>query len=93
MTVETERLMVVTRPHGSIEGHCDACEARVRLIAVEEASVLVGLSQRAIFRGVEVGCLHFTETPGGKLLICLNSLWKHARAGANAQSGLVGDQD
>jgi hypothetical protein len=93
MTVETERLMVVTRTHGSIEGRCHTCDAKVRMIAVEEASVVTGLSQRAIFRGVEAGRLHFTETPGGKLLICLNSLWKHTRAGTNAQSGLLRDQD
>jgi hypothetical protein len=29
---------------------------------------------RAIYRRVEAGELHFTETPEGQLLICLNSI-------------------
>jgi len=93
VTVETERLIVVAGTHGSIEGPCEVCGKRVKLVPVEAASAVSGLSQRAIFRDLEAGLMHFLELPGGKLLICLDSLLKHTRAGTNALSGPLKDHD
>lgn len=82
ITVETERLWVVARGGGRrAEGWCGACRARVPMLGAEEAAALSGLGQRAIFRLVEVGRLHFTEDPAGALLVCLNSLLNETRAG------------
>jgi hypothetical protein len=50
------------------------------MLGAEEAAALTGLGQRAIFRRVEDGRLHFTENPSGTLLICLNSLMNETRA-------------
>jgi hypothetical protein len=44
------------------------------MVGPEEAAAFAGLSQRAIFRLIESSQLHFTETPDGALLICVNSL-------------------
>lgn len=78
--VETERLWVVARAGRRARGWCEACRAEVYMLGVEEAAALAGLGQRAIFRRVEDGRLHFTEKPGGTLLICLNSLMNETRA-------------
>jgi hypothetical protein len=51
------------------------------MFALEEAAALTGLSQRAIFRLLEAGGLHFTENDRGEVLICLNSLLKQNTKG------------
>ncbi|HEY0006107.1 MAG TPA: hypothetical protein VGB17_15110 [Pyrinomonadaceae bacterium] len=81
ITVETERLLVVSRGRGQVDGWCEICRAEVRLVGVEEAALVAGLGQRAIFRRIESGRLHFTETSRGALLICLESLLQQTRAG------------
>jgi hypothetical protein len=80
ITVETERLLVISRRRGQAEGWCEACRAEVRLVGIEEAALVARLAQRAIFRRIEPGRLHFTETPGGALWICLESLLEQTRA-------------
>jgi hypothetical protein len=74
ITVERERLLIVASGQGQRKGFCEACDAEVEMIGAEEASLLTGLSQRAIFRLIEAGRLHFSETRRGALLVCLNSL-------------------
>lgn len=44
------------------------------MLPADQAAILFRLSSRTIHRMVEEGKLHFTETPDGLLLICLNSL-------------------
>jgi hypothetical protein len=73
VTVEKERLLIVSRQR-QVAAWCEACRSEVKMIGAEEASVLTGLSQRAIFRLIEADQLHFSETRRGALLICLNSL-------------------
>ncbi len=53
---------------------CEACAAQVRMVTAEEAAMIAEVSARAIYRRVEAGRIHFTETPEGLLLICFNSL-------------------
>jgi len=73
VTVEKERLLIVSRQRQAA-AWCETCRAEREMIGVEEASLLTGLSQRAIFRLIEASRLHFSETPRGALLICLSSL-------------------
>jgi len=40
----------------------------------EEAAMMAGVSWRTISQWVEEGRVHFTETPEGLLLICINSV-------------------
>jgi len=40
----------------------------------EVAARLASVSQRTIYRWIEAGSLHFTETPDGGLLVCQASL-------------------
>lgn len=41
---------------------------------VDQAAILLRLSSRRIHRMVDEGKLHFTETPVGLLLMCIESL-------------------
>jgi hypothetical protein len=77
ITVETERLLVISRSQTSGDGWCSQCDAEVQLIGLEEAAVIAGASQRAIFRWTEAGEIHFVETEDGKVMFCLNSISMH----------------
>jgi hypothetical protein len=76
ITVERERLLVISRQRRQVVAWCQTCSAEVDMLAVEEAAALTGLSQRAVFRLLEAGSLHFTENHESEVLICLNSLLK-----------------
>jgi len=71
VTFETERVLIVG---GAMGARCDACGGRAALVVLNEAARLAGVSERALYRGVESEALHFSETADGQLLICLNSL-------------------
>ncbi|HJQ22817.1 MAG TPA: hypothetical protein VKA60_02800 [Blastocatellia bacterium] len=74
ITVETERLLVISRKRNAATSWCEACGEATRMIGLDEAGSVSGHSQRQIVRLVEAGHLHFSESPHGVLLICLNSL-------------------
>jgi hypothetical protein len=77
ITVETERLLVISRSQASFEGWCTQCRAEVKLIGLEEAAAIAGASQRSIFRWTEAGEIHFTEAEDGKVMFCLTSITRH----------------
>jgi hypothetical protein len=72
ITVETDQVLFLRRRSFRL-AWCAACAGQVHLVTAEEAAILAGLNLRAIFRRVEADQLHYTETPDGQLLICLNS--------------------
>jgi hypothetical protein len=74
ITVETERLLVVSRSHRVVERWCQECRARVRMIPLEEAAAVAGVSQRRLFNLAEGQEIHFMETADGQVLFCANSL-------------------
>jgi excisionase family DNA binding protein len=70
--VETERLIISRSGH--LKLWCDACAVWMRMLTVDEAAILAGVSARMIYQWVETGRLHFAETPDGRLFICPDSL-------------------
>ena len=74
ITIETERLLTLRRSGRVVDRWCAGCRAEVKMIGVEEAAAIAGLSQRKLFRLAEAGEIHFIETPQGQALFCLNSL-------------------
>lgn len=53
---------------------CAQCAAPVEMVPPDVAALVAEVSARAVFAWVEAGRIHFTETPEGALLVCLNSL-------------------
>jgi hypothetical protein len=74
ITVETWHKTVLRRPGRKKNAWCELCAAQVEMLSAAEAARLSGRTELTIFRLVEAGELHFTETPDGKLLICGGSL-------------------
>ena len=74
ITVETDRVILVGERRARPLIWCADCARRVRMVTVDEAAKITRTSSRTIFQRVEANRLHFTETPDGRLFICLDSL-------------------
>ena len=74
ITVETERVLIVRGHSCESDGWCNQCGAKVKLVAPEVAASLSGLSRRAVYRLIETGQVHFTESRDAIVSICLESL-------------------
>ncbi|HWP44461.1 MAG TPA: hypothetical protein VNO14_14545 [Blastocatellia bacterium] len=74
ITIERSRIVLAGgRPIQTV-ARCPVCLKEARMITPQEASALMGMSVRGIYRSVEAGRLHFIETQQGQLYICTNSL-------------------
>ena len=55
ITVETERLLIVSRTRGAVECWCEPCGAAARMIGLDEATAISGENQRQLIRRIEDG--------------------------------------
>lgn len=69
---EVEETIVLRQAAKISHAFCPQCEASVVMISPQMVADLSNLTEREIYRRVEIGALHFIETDG--VLICLNSL-------------------
>lgn len=74
ISLETNQVFVVRSHRKKVQAWCPKCGESVSMVTADEAGIVTGVSTRAIYRWVEDGKLHFTETAEGFLLICSNSL-------------------
>ena len=72
--IETHRVQIIRRRRPGLTAWCNGCSAYVLMITPEEAAALTNVTTRAIYRRVEAGALHFTETAEGALIVCPDSL-------------------
>lgn len=67
--------VIVTKSHDVLKDEwCHLCLAFVKMAPPETAAALAGRDVRTLYRLVESSDLHFAETTGGKITICMNSL-------------------
>ncbi|MEP7340242.1 MAG: hypothetical protein ABI977_21095 [Acidobacteriota bacterium] len=76
ITVEKREVWVVRQGRKIATAWCEACAETVEMATADQAAALAHVSTRAIYRQVENGQIHFTETADGQLFVCLNSLSK-----------------
>lgn len=72
--VERERFVTVKLKHEAGDSFCRECGKNVRFVSSDAAAALRETTARRIFRLIEAGELHFTETAAVALLVCLESL-------------------
>ena len=82
-TIETYEMLAIRTSGAPAQVWCRECGELARMVAPEAAARLTGISTRLIYREIEAGRLHHEENKEGSLLICLTSLLRLARAGAN----------
>lgn len=84
MTIDIERVLIIKSRQSEMKGWCAQCGTEVRLVVPELAAALTGLSCRAIYRLVERGDVHFTESPETRVSICLESLTSMKPSGTDS---------
>lgn len=72
ITFETEETVVLREGSKVTVEFCPDCSSDVLMATPQTAAFLSGVSEREIFRRVELTLLHFSEN--GRVMICLNSL-------------------
>jgi excisionase family DNA binding protein len=72
--VQKRQLVIINRPFVSPQKRCDKCAEPSGMITPDEAAALCEVSTRTVYGWLETGAIHFSETIGEGLLICLNSL-------------------
>ncbi len=80
ITVETERLLVITASQPAVNHWCHECQADVLMVGLDEAAAVANVNHRAIFHLAETAEIHFLETAGGKALFCVESILKQTHA-------------
>jgi hypothetical protein len=76
LTIEPERTFIFGNLGGPQVGWCEGCGAEAPMMNVADAAREAGLSELAIYQLLDEGALHFTKDTEGRVLICLNSLFK-----------------
>jgi len=71
---ELEQILIVKRRRGTVSGPCSDCAGDVVMLSPDEAASITTVTTRALYRLVEAGMIHFTETQTGLIRVCLPSL-------------------
>ena len=74
ITVDTREVWLVRSWWRREPARCAECPDRPEMLTPEEAAHVAGLTSRVIYRLVETGQIHSTETEAGSLFICLAPL-------------------
>ena len=64
--IESEEIYLLRRSRRPIRAWCAECEAVVQMVTPDEAANLAGVTARTVYRWIEQGKVHFTETAAGK---------------------------
>jgi hypothetical protein len=87
LTIETHQVWIVREPKPQAPDWCAECGRAVRMTTADEAARIIRQSTLNVYRMVEGGRLHYSETHEGLLLICLDSLLARASAAEAAHRG------
>ena len=74
VAMKKRRVVIINRSFVSPQKRCDRCTEPSGMITPDEAAALFEVSTRTIYRWLESGVIHFSETATEGLLICLSSL-------------------
>ena len=75
VTVETDEIVVIRSSQTTVAPLCSQCCDAVPMITAEQAREVLSANTRAIYRWVEEGLIHHTETPDGVVFVCPRSLF------------------
>ena len=84
VTFESRERITIRSGQKPFIAWCGRCCADVLMVTPNEAATVAGTDDRAIFRAIEAGEIHFIEGPKGDLLVCSSSLGAVARPQPNS---------
>jgi hypothetical protein len=73
ITIETHDVLVVSRPPETNVARCAECGAEAGMLTPHQAAAVCRVSTRSIYGWVAARKIHFRETAGSALLVCLDS--------------------
>ena len=73
---EQRQVIIINRPFVSSQKRRGQRVERSGMITPDEAAALSGVSTRTIYRWLESGSIHFSETSASGMLICLSDVFK-----------------
>lgn len=79
ITVEVLKRTVISQPRKALIGWCEGCSAQARMVSPDEAARMTATRTRYIYRQIEDGSLHFSESAEGDPFVCLHSLLQQFR--------------
>lgn len=74
ITIEVDQVITVRRQRRVGNNWCSDCGSEVMMLTPDEATSVVSLGTRAIFRMIDANQVHFAETRSGLVRLCLPSL-------------------
>ena len=74
--VERDQVLVIRKLDQRARRWCEECSELALMVSADHAASIAGFTSRDVYRQVETGQVHFSETSDGSLLVCLNSLLK-----------------
>ena len=74
ITIETERLLVVSQRRERTVLWCHGCASSLPMLTVDAAAMIARTTPLVIFDLVKAGKLHSAMTASGRVFICSNSL-------------------
>jgi hypothetical protein len=72
--LEMEETLLIKKSSCTLPVWCPLCQEEFKMVTVDEAAILCGVTSRSIYQAVEGQEIHFIETKEGLLLICPISL-------------------
>jgi hypothetical protein len=80
ITIETERVLVISKARSTLHGWCPVCNKVVSLLRPDEATAFTA-DLHPSQCPLEIDKLHFISTADGRVSVCLNSLLSHGGVG------------
>ena len=74
ITFEISQTTVIRRRGKIVQIECRACGSEAVMITLEEAVALTGMAAQEICKLIGEGRVHFSESPGGVLMVCSKSI-------------------
>jgi len=81
IVVETYQRQIIRLRRKSPGVFCEFCEGKTQMIELNEAALLLSVTILEVFRELESGNIHFSQTETGSLVVCLNSLLRLEQIG------------
>jgi len=79
--IRTDEVVILRTNRRQPRISCQQCQGDTVMITPEEAKELAKTSAREIYRWVETGQIHYTESPDGSLLVCPDSILRMLKPG------------
>lgn len=77
-TVEQSQVLVVPQLNKDSRW-CAGCARDARMVSPEFAAMTMETTERELYRLIEAGQIHFSETRAGEVLVCMDSLSQRSR--------------